>query len=95
MHLATYLETFFVRNITPQFTEGFYTTLDSAIEKVMGQCFNSKNEESYTFIMVRTPFPIHLGGLGINEVSQVRCAEFIGESWMEFHLNYLRQWRTS
>jgi len=36
---------YFVRNIPPQFTEGLCTTLDSAIDKLMCQCFSLKSGE--------------------------------------------------
>jgi len=69
---------YFVRNIPPQFTEGFCTTLDSAIDKLMGQCFSLKNEELSTFNKIRVRLPIRLGRLGVRELSHVRYAEFIG-----------------
>ena len=40
---------YFVRNIPPQFTEELCTTLDSAIDKLMGQCFCLKSDELSTF----------------------------------------------
>jgi len=68
----------FVRNIPLQFTEGLCTTLDSAIDKLMGQCFSLKSEELSTFNKIRIHLPISLGGLGVREFSNVRYAEFIG-----------------
>jgi len=65
-------------NIPPQFTEGLCTTLDSAIDKLMGQCFGLKSEELSTFNKIRIHLPIRLGGLGVRELSHVRFAEFIG-----------------
>ena len=69
---------YFVRNIPPQFTEELCTTLDSAIDKLMGQCFSLKSEELSTFNKTRIYLPIRLGGLGVRELSHVRHAEFIG-----------------
>ena len=69
---------YFVRNIPPQFTEELCTTLDSAIDKLMSQCFGLKNEKLSTFNKTRIHLPIRLGGLGVRELSHVRCAEFIG-----------------
>jgi len=69
---------YFVRNIPPQFTEGLCTRLDSAIDKLMGQCFCLKSEELSTFNKIRIHLPIRLGGLGVRELSRVRYAEFIG-----------------
>jgi len=67
-----------VRNIPPQFTEELCTTLDSAIDKLMGQCFSLKSEELSTFNKTRIHLPIPLGGLGVRELTHVRFAEFIG-----------------
>jgi len=69
---------YFVRNIPPQFTEELFTTLDSTIDKLMGQCFSLKSEELSTFNKIRIHLPIRLGGLGVRELSHVRYAEFIG-----------------
>ena len=69
---------YFVRNIPPQFTEELCITLDSAIDKLMGQCFSLKSEELSTFNKTRIHLPIRLGGLGVRELSHVRFAEFIG-----------------
>jgi len=69
---------YFVRNIPLQFTEGFCTTLESAIDKLMGQCFSLKSEEVSTFNKIRVHLPIRLRGLGIRVLSHVRYAEFIG-----------------
>jgi len=69
---------YFVRNIPPQFTEEFCTTLDSAIDKLMGQCFSLKNEELSTFNKIRVHLTIRLGGLGVRVLTHVRYAEFIG-----------------
>ena len=44
----------FARNILPQFTEGFCTTLDSAIDKLMGKRFSLKSEELSTFNKIIT-----------------------------------------
>jgi len=51
---------YFVRNMPPQFTEGFCTTLDSAIDKLMGQCFSLKSEELSTFNKIRVHHPVRL-----------------------------------
>ena len=56
---------YFVRSIPSQFTEGFCTTLDSAVEKHMSQCFNEESEELSTFNKIRIHLPIRLGGLGL------------------------------
>jgi len=68
---------YFVRNIPPQFTEEFCATLDSAIDKLMDQCFSLKSEELSTLNKIRVHLPIRLGGLGVRELSHVRYAEFI------------------
>jgi len=67
---------YFARNIPHQQTEGICTTLDSAIEKLMGQCFNLKNEE--IFNKIRMHLSIRLGGLEVRELCHVGYAEFIG-----------------
>jgi len=69
---------YFVRNISPQFTEELCTTLDSAIDKLMAQCFCLKSDELSTYTKTRIRLPIFLGGLGVRELSHVRFAEFIG-----------------
>ena len=69
---------YFVRNIPPQFTEGLCTTLDSAIDKLMGQCFCLKSKELSTFNKTRIHRPISLGALGGRELSHLRYTEFIG-----------------
>jgi len=43
-----------------KFTEGLCTEVDSAIEKLTGQCFNLKNEELSAFNKIRIHLPIFL-----------------------------------
>jgi len=69
---------YFVRNIPPQFTEELCTIIDSAIDKLMGQCFCLKSDELSTFTKTRIHLPIRLGGLRVRKLSHVRFAEFIG-----------------
>ncbi len=53
-------------------------TLDSKIDKPMGQCFSLQSEELSSFTKTRIHLGIRLGGLGVRELSLVRYAKFIG-----------------
>ena len=70
LNCLQFKENYFVRNIPPQFTEGF--------DKLMGQCFSLKSEELSTFNKIRIHLPTRLGDLGVRELSHVRYAEFTG-----------------
>ncbi len=69
LNCLQFIGNYFVRNISPKLIEELYTTLDSAIDKLMGQYFSLKSEDLCRFNKARINLPIRLGGLGVRELS--------------------------